>query len=41
MAVAAIRGTAMLRFLGHPEELVVRQWERTRAELIDLLVRTG
>lgn len=38
LALAAIRGEAMLKMLGHPEETVERRWKRTRSEVIDLLL---
>lgn len=36
-AVAAVRGLALLKLLGHPAASVDRQWAATRRELLELL----
>jgi AcrR family transcriptional regulator len=36
-ALAAVRGVALLKLLGHPEAAVERQWKATRRELLALL----
>lgn len=36
--LATIRGIAMLQLLGHPEEVVTRQWTRVRRHAVDLLL---
>lgn len=38
MALAAIRGEATLKLLGHADESVERRWQRTRNEVIDVLL---